>query len=195
RQYHPAFRALAKMREQLARRKVRTTFNLLGPLLNPARPPRQLIGVYDSRLTNLFAEVLRRLKRERAWIVHGMAEGSNGMDDISICGPTTVAELDGNKITSAVLDTQWLGVQRCPFLELSGGDARENAATLEGILSGEVKGPKRDMTIANAAGGFVVAGLASDLNSGMVMAREQLDSGRAWQKLRDLRAFQPKAAA
>jgi anthranilate phosphoribosyltransferase len=195
RQYHPSFRALAKMRAHLARRKVRTTFNLLGPLLNPARPPRQLIGVYAPGLTSLFAEILRRLGRERAWIVHGLAEGTNGMDDISICGPTTVADLDHGKVTSAVLDTQWLGLGRCPLEELSGGSAKENAVTLEGILSGEVKGPKRDMTIANAAGGFVVAGLAPDLSSGIAMAREQIDSGRALQKLRALQGYRPTAAA
>src|SRR5437016_6354460 len=91
RQYHPAFRALAKMRERLAREKTRTIFNLLGPLLNPVRPRRQLIGVFAPRLTSIFAEVLRRLGRERAWIVHGLAEETDGMDDISICGPTTIA--------------------------------------------------------------------------------------------------------
>jgi anthranilate phosphoribosyltransferase len=189
RQYHPAFRAVAKMREGLARQNTRTIFNLLGPLLNPARPPRQLIGVFSPRLTTIFAEVLRRLGRERAWIVHGLAEETNGMDDISICGPTTIAELENGKVTSAVLDTQWLGVSRCPLAELRGGSAEENAATLEGILSGEIEGPKRDMTIANAAGGFVVAGLARDLNSGILRAREQLDNGKALEKLRALQTY------
>ena len=79
------------------------------------------------------------------------------MDDISICGPTTMAELDEGKISSAIVDTQWLGVGRCPLDELRGGDSAENAGILEGILSGEIKGAKRDLTIANAAGGFVVA--------------------------------------
>src|SRR5438876_9846836 len=115
RQYHPAFRAIAKMRERLAREKTRTIFNLLGPLLNPARPPRQLIGVFAPHLTGVFAEVLRRLGRERAWIVHGLAEDTNGMDDISICGATTVAELENGKVTSAILDTQWLGLKRFPL--------------------------------------------------------------------------------
>ena len=194
RQYHPAFRALAKMREHLARQNTRTIFNLLGPLLNPARPPRQLIGVFAPRLTTVFAEVLRRLGRERAWIVHGLAEDTNGMDDISICGPTTIAELDDGKVTSAILDTQWLGMGRCSLEELHGGSAQENANTLEGILSGEIKGAKRDMTIANAAGGFVVAGLAAELNGGIALAREQLDSGRALQKLRALQSYGVKMA-
>lgn len=194
RQYHPAFRALAVMREHLARKNTRTIFNLLGPLLNPARPPRQLIGVFAPRLTTIFAEVLRRLGREKAWIVHGLAEETNGMDDISICGPTTIAELEKGKVTSAIVDTQWLGVKRCALEELRGGSAAENAVALEGILSGEIKGARRDMTVANAAGGFVVAGLAGDLNAGIALAREQLESGRALEKLRALQSYGAKAA-
>jgi anthranilate phosphoribosyltransferase len=189
RQYHPAFRAVAKMRERLAREKTRTIFNLLGPLLNPVRPPRQLIGVFAPRLTSVFAEVLRRLGRARAWIVHGLAEDTDGMDDISVCGPTTIAELENGRITSAILDTQWLGLSRYPLEELRGGDAKENAVTLEGILSGEIKGAKREMTVANAAGGFVVSGLVSDLNEGLAKAREQIDSGRALAKLRALQGY------
>jgi anthranilate phosphoribosyltransferase len=194
RQYHPAFRALAKMRERLARRKQRTIFNLLGPLLNPARPPRQLIGVFAPHLTTVFAEVLQRLGREKAWVVHGVAEDTNGMDDISICGPTIVAELNEGKVMSAVLDTQWLGMSRCPLAELRGGSVQENAVILEGILAGEIKGPKRDMTIANAAGGFVVAGLVGELNEGMALAREQLDNGRALAKLRALQSYGAKSS-
>jgi anthranilate phosphoribosyltransferase len=186
RQYHPAFRAIAKMREGLARENKRTIFNLLGPLLNPARPQRQLIGVYGPRLTNVFAEVLRRLGRERAWVVHGLAEDTGGMDDVSICGATIIDELNQEKIASFVLDTQWLGLSRCSIEELRGGDIKENAAVLEGVLSGEIKGPKREMAVANAAAGFVVAELARDMNEGIARAREQIDSGRALAKLRAL---------
>ena len=195
RRYHPAFRALAKMREHLARQNQRTIFNLLGPLLNPARPPRQLIGVYAPRLTGMFAEVLQRLGCQRAWIVHGLAENTNGMDDISICGATTVAELEDGKITPAILDVQWLGVSRCPLDELRGGSAQENAATITGILSGEIKGAKREMAVVNAAAGFVVAGLTRDLNAGIARAREQIDSGRALEKLRAMQNYQPKVSA
>jgi len=189
RQYHPAFRAVAKMRERLAREKTRTIFNLLGPLLNPVRPPRQLIGVFAPQLTGVFAEVLRRLGRDRAWIVHGLAEDSDGMDDISICGATTIAELENGKITSAILDTQWLGLNRCRLEELRGGNVKENAVTLEGILSGEIKGAKREMAVANAAGGFVISGLVRDMNEGIARAREQIDSGRALAKLRALQNY------
>jgi anthranilate phosphoribosyltransferase len=194
RQYHPAFREIAKMRERLTRQNSRTIFSLLGPLLNPVRPPRQLIGVFAPRLTTLFADVLRRLGRERAWIVHGLAENTNGIDDISICGATTIAELQDGKITSAILDTQWLGVPRARIEELLGGTALENAATLEGVLSGKITGAKREMAVANAGGGFVVAGIARDMNEGIALAREQIDSGRAIEKLRALQSYKPNDA-
>lgn len=187
--YHPAFRALAEMRAQLARAGTRTIFNLLGPLLNPARPQRQLIGVYGSRLTTVFAEVLRQLGRERAWIVHGLTENGAGMDDISTAGATTVAELADGKVISSVLDPRGLGIPESTLAEVRGGDATENAKTLEGILSGEIRGAKRDLAVVNAAGGFVVAGLARDLEEGLGIASAQIDSGRALGKLRALQAY------
>lgn len=192
RQYHPAFRAIAEMRARLARQNTRTIFNLLGPLLNPARPTRQLIGVFAPHLTNVFGEVLRQLGHKRAWIVHGFGEDGIGMDDISISGATTVTELVDTKVTSAVLDVNWLGIARASIAELRGGDARENAATLEGILAGRITGPKRDIVVANAGGGFVAAGLAYDLKDGIQLAREQLDRGQALQKLRALQNYKPR---
>jgi anthranilate phosphoribosyltransferase len=192
RKYHPAFRALAQMRIRLARQHTRTIFNLLGPLLNPVRPPRQLIGVYGPRLTDVFAEVLRRLGSTRAWIVHGLADNGMGMDDISTSGPTTVAELANNKIISGVIDASWLGIPRVPITALHGGDAAANAATLQGILAGEITDARRDLAIINAAGGFVVADLAENMNEGIAHAREAIDSGRALSKLRELQKFQPE---
>lgn len=193
RQYHPAFRVLAEMRQRLARQNVRTIFNLLGPLLNPARPSRQLVGVYAPELTRILAEVLRELGRERAWVVHGIGGNAAGIDDISVSGVTTVAELNNDKITSAILDVSWLGIPRIAVAELEGGDARENAATIEGILSAKIAGAKREMTIVNAAGGFVVAGLAKDLKEGIELAREEIDSRRALEKLRALQNSPPDA--
>lgn len=194
RQYNPAFRAIAEMRARLARQDIRTVFSLLGPLLNPTRPARQLIGVFSPRLTSVFAEVLRRLGRERAWIVHGTTE-ERGIDDISIGGATILAELAQGKVISGVIDSRWLNVPSGALDDLRGGDARENAAYLEGILSGEIKGPKRDLTIVNAAGGFVVAGLARDMSDGIAMAREQIDSGRALEKLRGFQQFRATRSA
>jgi anthranilate phosphoribosyltransferase len=194
RSYHPAFRALAEMRQRLARQNQRTVFNILGPLLNPARPRRQLIGVFDPRLTGIFAEALRQLDREHAWVVHGLGDDGKGMDDISISGATTIAELNDGKVSSAILDVAWLGIPRASVTELQGGEAKQNAETIEGILSGKIAGAKRDMTIANAAGGFAVAGLAKDLKGGIELAREELDSGRALEKLRALQEFRAKTS-
>ena len=195
RQYHPAYRAVAEMRKRLARENIRTIFNFLGPLLNPARPARQLIGVFSPRLTSVFADVLRRLGRERAWVVHGTTETGDGVDDISIGGATILAELLQGKIISGVIDSRWLNIPSGTLEELRGGDAAENAAHLQGILSGETKGPKRDLTLVNAAGGFVVAGLARDMSEGIGMAREQIDSGRALEKLRGFQQFRATRAA
>src|SRR5436309_11022409 len=189
RTYHPAFRALAEMRLRLARRQQRTIFNLLGPLLNPARPKRQLIGVFSPHLTMLFADVLRQLDCEHAWIVSGTAFDTLTMDDVSTIGPTVVAEIKSGKVTSAVLDTRWLGIPQATLPELIGADAKTNAETITHILAGAETGPKRDLVIVNAAAGFVVAGLASEMNAGIAMAREQIESGRALEKLKALQNF------
>ncbi|MDQ6861125.1 MAG: anthranilate phosphoribosyltransferase, partial [Verrucomicrobiota bacterium] len=194
RYYHPAFRSLGELRAQLARSRTRTIFNLLGPLLNPARPSRQLIGVYAPRLTSVFAEVLGKLGRERAWIVHGHADTGAGMDDISTGNVTTLAELNDGRVSSAIIDTRWLGVQQSSLADLRGGNATENAATLTGILSGEVQGAKRDLAVVNAAGGFVVAGLVHDMKDGIAFAKEQIDSGRALEKLRALQNYDAKVS-
>jgi anthranilate phosphoribosyltransferase len=189
RRYHPAYRAIAEMRQRLARENIRSIFNLLGPLLNPARPSRQLIGVFSPRLTGVFADVLRRLGRERAWVVHGVTDSGEGMDDISTSGVTTLAELWHDKVLSGLIDPRWLNIPAGPLDELRGGDAAENAGYLEGVLSGEIQGAKRDLTLVNAAGGFVVAGLCRDITEGIGLAREQIDSGRALEKLRALQQF------
>lgn len=195
RQYHPAFRAIAETRRRLARDHARTIFNLIGPLLNPARPSRQLLGVFAPRLTATFAEVLRRLGSERAWVVCGMTENGEPMDDISTCGPTTLGEVSGEKITTAIIDPRWLDVPLSQISELRGGDATENAGILRGILEGSVSGPKRELALVNAGGGFVVAGLADDLRAGRELALEQVDSGRAFAKLRALQNYAPKISA
>jgi anthranilate phosphoribosyltransferase len=189
RQYHPAYRVIAEVRKRLARENIRTVFSLLGPLLNPTRPARQLIGVFSPHLTSVFAEVLRRLGRERVWVVHGTTETGDGMDDISIGGATILAELVQGKVISGVIDSRWLNIPQGGLDDLRGGDAVENAAHLEGILSGKIQGAKRNLALVNAAGGFVVAGLARDMSDGIALAREQIDSGRALEKLRGFQQF------
>jgi anthranilate phosphoribosyltransferase len=194
RQFHPAFKAIAEMRKRLAREKTRTVFSLLGPLLNPARPSRQVVGVFAPSLTSVMAEALRQLGRERAWVVHGATEDGKGMDDISTNGVTTVADLANGKISSAVLDTRWLNIKESALSDLLGGEVAGNAAILEGILSGEIKGAKRDLAVVNAAAGFVVADCCNDMNEGIAFAKEQLDSGRALEKLRALQNYGAKTA-
>lgn len=195
RQFHPVFETVAAMRKRLSGERTRTVFSLLGPLLNPARPARQFLGVFEPRLTSVMAEALRQLGRERALVVHGTTKDGRGMDDISTNGVTIVADLSNGRVSSAVMDTRWLGVEESSLADLAGGGAQSNAAILEGILSGEVTGAKRDLAVVNAAAGFVVAGRVRDMNEGIGLAREQLDSGRALEKLRALQTYSAKSSA
>lgn len=189
RRYHPAYHLTGEIRKRFERDKSRTIFSLIDPLLNPARPKRQLIGVFSPRLTNAFADILRRLGRERAWVVHGTAETGEVMNNISTSGATVLMELLYGKMVSGLIDSRWLKIPAGALEELEGGDSRENAAHIEGILSGEIQGAKRDLALVNAAGGFVVAGLAHDMTEGIALAREQIDSGRALERLRGLQQF------
>jgi anthranilate phosphoribosyltransferase len=117
------------------------------------------------------------------------------MDDISISGATTLAELADGRVSSAVLDCRWLGIPEAPATDLRGGNAKENAQLLTGILSGEVQGAKRDLAIVNAAGGFITAGLARDMGEGIWLARKQIDSGSALEKLRAFQSYSRESAA
>lgn len=187
--YHPAFKAVAPVRKLLAERGQRTMFNLLGPLLNPARPDYQLIGVFDGNAGPKFAEILRKLGRKRAWAIHGTTETGAGMDEISNLGPTKVWSTAPDDPVDSTLSPEDLDIGPATLSELTGGDAAENAETLVGILSGSVRGPKRDLVSLNAAAGFVIAGLANDLNAGLARAREALDSGKALEVLRKWQEF------
>jgi anthranilate phosphoribosyltransferase len=187
--YHPAFRAIAPVRRLLAGEGVSTIFNLLGPLLNPAWPAHQLVGVHTLALTRLFAEVLRQLGRHSAWAVHG----AGGMDELSTLGPSHVsgfASADG-PIFDLTLEPEDGGLARLVDLsELHGGAPEDNARTLLGILAGEIGGARLDIVLLNAAAGLVVAGLAPDLRAGVESARAQVRDGRALAKLRALVEFE-----
>ncbi len=124
-------------------------------------------------------------------VVHGVTDTGEGMDDISISGVSTLAELANGKVTTGLIDARWLNIPGAPLDELRGGDAMENAGYVEGVLSGTIHGAKRDLILVNAAGGFVVAGLCKDMSEGIGRAREIIDSGRALEKLRALQQFQP----
>jgi anthranilate phosphoribosyltransferase len=188
--YHPAFKVIGPVRKTLAAQGVTTIFNILGPLLNPARPPFQMAGIFSESLLPKYAEVLRLLGRQSAWAVHGSSgPGSSGVDELSTLGINHYCQVKDGTVTAHTLDPEPLGFPRADIEELRGGDRTENARILTGILSGQIRGPRRDVVILNAAAGFVVSGLARDLADAIPWAHEQLDSGRALTKLKALQAF------
>lgn len=184
--FHPAFKAIGPVRKALAAQGIPTIFNLLGPLLNPARPAHQLVGIFSPLLLPKYAEALAALDRARAWAVHG-----SGMDELSLAGPSEVREVKAGVIREFAVDAAAIGLARCEVADLRGGDCAENARILVAILDGSLTGPKRDIVLLNAAAGFVIAGLADDLPSGLDHARAQLESGRALAKFDALRRFVP----
>ena len=186
--YHPAFKAVAPVRKALAAEGTPTIFNLLGPILNPARPRQQLVGVYSQAALPKYAGVLRQLGRVRAWAVHGSVGGGLGMDELSTLGPTDICAVDHGAIASQTIDPRALGFQPAPLGSLCGGDCGTNAQILLEVLQG-APGPKRDIVLLNAAAGFVVAGLSQDLETGLALAAEAIDSGAALAKLKALREF------
>lgn len=182
--YHPAFKAVAEARKMLAAEGQRSIFNVLGPLLNPGRPDYQLIGVFDPKLTRAFGEILVQLSRKGAWVVHGSAGAGQGMDELSTLGVNEICEVADGKLRETKLDPKALGFGKAKLEELVGGDAAENAAILEGVLAGTIKGAKRDIAALNAAAGFVITGKVADLAAGKALAEDLLNRGAAHVKLR-----------
>jgi anthranilate phosphoribosyltransferase len=182
--YHPAFKAIGPVRKALAAQGIPTIFNLLGPLLNPARPPYQLVGIFSPLLLPKYAAAMAVLGRASAWAVHG-----RGMDELSLTGPSMVHALHDGRIDERTVDPAEYGLATCTIDDLRGGDCRHNAAILTAIIDGTERGPKRDIVLFNAAAGFVITGLAKDLTDGLELAREQINSGRALEKLHALQMF------
>jgi anthranilate phosphoribosyltransferase len=178
--HHPAMRHAGPVRRSLG---VRTVFNLLGPLTNPAGARRQLIGVYAAQWVEPMAHALLQLGCEHGMVVHG----EPGIDELSPCGATTVATVREGKVTISELDARELGVDRCSVSDLAGGDPQRNAEITLAVLGGE-SGPAADATALNAAAALVVAGRAADLGEGLKAAREALRSGAAMATLLTLRA-------
>ncbi|WP_129113038.1 anthranilate phosphoribosyltransferase [Halegenticoccus tardaugens] len=177
--FHPAMKAVIGPRKELG---MRTIFNVLGPLTNPAGAEAQVLGVYDPNLVPVVARALAHMPVERALVVHG-----SGMDEIAIHDETTVAEIDGEAVTEYALRPADLGLSAAPVEAVAGGTPKENAEDLRGIVAGEVTGPKRDIVLANAGAAVYVAGLADTIETGVDCAREAIDSGAAASKLDDLR--------
>jgi len=166
---------------------IRTIFNILGPLSNPAGATVQLLGVYSEALTGTLARVLGDLGSERAWVVHG----ADGLDEITLTTGTIVSELKDGEVNTFQLIPEQIGLDPCRPDELKGGDPAENARIVLGILEGE-KGPKRDVSILNAGAVIMLGGGAEDLTSGIEKARESIDSGKAMEKLEILREMTGK---
>ena len=184
--FHQAMKYAAGPRRELG---IRTVFNLLGPLTNPANVDRQVVGVYDRQVTGTVAQALAELGTKRAMVVHS----HDGLDEISTFAPTEVAEVKGGKVVQYVIDPQDYGFQRGSREEYQGGTPEENAQITLEILKGK-EGAKRDIVLMNAAAAFMVAGQAEDLNAGLALARESLDSGAALHKLTELRTFSQEAS-
>ena len=173
--YHAAMRHAAPVRKQLG---VRTIFNLLGPLANPAGATCQLLGVYAAAHTEMFAHALRQLGTRRAFVVHGQ----DGMDEITVCAPTRVSELNAGAVkTYDLLPERHFGSRAAPA-DVAGGDAAANAAILRVVLDGE-PGPRRHLVLINAAAALVAAGRAPDVAAGLEQAAAAVDTGAARGKL------------
>ncbi len=169
--HHPAMKAWAAVRGELG---IRTMFNMLGPLCNPASVKRQVLGVFDDRWVEPLAHVLKNLGSEHAWVVHG----ADGLDELSTTGPTRVAELRNGAVRVFEVTPDSAGIPRASLADLKGGDAQVNAAALRGVLAGEA-GPYRDIVLLNAAAALIVGGKASTIRDGAALAAAAIDDGRA----------------
>lgn len=182
RTHHPAMRFVAPVRAEL---KVRTVFNILGPLANPAGANRQVLGVFSPDFVKPLAAALRALETERALVVYG-----DGLDDLTVSGETLVCEVNGDAPLNIYRITpEEVGLQRHPLVDVMGGDSAENAVTLRNTLAGKVGGAKRDIILLNAGAGLYVSGKAATIQEGVGLAGDLLDSGAALAKLNDYIAF------
>lgn len=173
--FHPAMKHVAGPRREIG---VRTVFNVLGPLTNPAGTAHQLLGVARPELAPLLAEALGRLGSRHALVVHG----HGGLDELSLSGPSTVHELRGGALREYTVSPEEVGLAEAPNESVRGGSPEENAGALRGVLDGE-PGPLRDITLLNAAAALVAADLAADLKEGVRLAARAVDSGAARDKL------------
>ncbi len=179
--YHTALRHAAGPRREIM---VRTVFNILGPLTNPAGAKRQLLGVFADELVPTVVQVLKELGSERAWVVHGR----DGMDELTVFDKTHVAELSDGQVREFEVDPAAFGLAHEDHAGIAGGTARMNAERVRAIFAGE-KGAARDIVVLNTAAALVVAGVVPGLEEGIGRAQEALDSGKAAAKLADLANF------
>ena len=179
--YHIAMRYVASVRRELG---IRTIFNILGPLTNPAGATMQVLGVYDKELVEPLAKVLNNLGVKSALSVYGI----DGMDEISVSDKTCVCEIKDGEIKSYEIDPSEFGFEKCSIEDLVGGDPKENARITLDILKGQ-KGPKRNAVVLNSAAGLYVAGAAESIGDGVKIAEDMIDSGKALQQLENFIEF------
>lgn len=173
--YHPGMKHAALVRRQLS---VRTVMNLLGPCINPARPPVQLLGVADPKMLRRIAQVLSAMGVRQALVVHG-----SGLDEVALHGETRAIRLDDGEMTEVELTPEEAGLKRAPLNVVTGGDAEENAARLRALLAGKGSRAEADIVALNAGALLMTAGLSADLRMGVALARDALRSGKAGQLL------------
>ena len=176
--YHIAMKYVAPIRKELG---IRTVFNILGPLSNPAGANMELMGVYDQSLVEPLAQVMANLGVNRGMVVYGQ----DSLDEISMCAPTSVCEIRDGKFTSYEITPEQFGYERCEKGALTGGTPAENAEITKAILKGEEKGPKRQAVCLNAGAALYVAGKAGTLEEGVRLAEQLIDSGAALKKLEE----------
>lgn len=186
--YHPAFKAVVPVRQFLAQQGQASVFNIIGPLLNPARPEFQLSGVFNPALLPTYAGVFQKLGRQRAWALHGTGPGGLRVDEVSPFGKTQVLAVEDGSIREFELDPTDFDLSSTTPSDLLGGDAATNAQILLSIFSGSDRGPKRQAVQLNAAAALTVAGLASTVADGWSLAGAAIDSGRALNSLEQLRS-------
>lgn len=176
--FHPAMKYAIGPRREMG---IRTIFNILGPITNPAGAKRQILGVFSDRLTEPLAEVLGRLGAEDVMVLHG----EDGLDEATITDGTKVSRLKGSRVENFIISPEDFGFKRASLDDISGGSAEENAVITKEILKGQ-KGPRADMVVMNAALTLVVAGKTEDLREAAEMARETIDSSAAYKKLEEI---------
>jgi anthranilate phosphoribosyltransferase len=184
--FHPAMRHAGQARRDLG---VRTAFNLLGPLTNPASPTRQIVGVPRPELTELLARALLLLGAERAWVVHG----ADGLDELSTTGHTKVSECRDGSVQTFYVHPSEYGLAKASLDTLLGGDAQVNAAIIRDVLDGRA-GPARDVVLLNAGAALFIAGRAASVREGIARGADAIDSGRAKQVLQQLVAVSQSSA-
>lgn len=182
--FHSAMKHATQPRKEIG---VRTIFNLLGPLSNPANATSQIMGVYDAKLTEVMAAVLKNLGVKNAFVVYGM----DNLDEITITGKTKVSELKDGKIRTYYVTPEKFGIKRARLEDIKGGNAKENAGIILSILKGE-PGPRRDVVLMNSSAALVAGSKAKDFKAGIRPASSSIDSGKALDKLQKLIEFTQK---